>query len=217
MKEFQPVAFELKQCRLELDGFRRLLAGKVELSEQNDLQPSLKSCRSLVALLGTQIPGISLADRFAFEFDVFGNYTADLVIGNSETGTFCAIEFEDAREGSVLHKAASRAQKEWGRRFEHGFGQLIDWFHAFDDHKNSAEFAKHFGFGHVTFYGALLIGRSAHLTDYDRARLRWRSDRVAVNTHKVYCWTYDELFEALDRQWQLFSLMSQKPTQATTT
>ncbi len=211
MKLLQPITFEPSQCRQQLDAFRDLLAKQVELSESDDIQPLFKASPQLAALIGTQVTGIDFANRFAFEFDVFGNYTADLVIGQAETNTFCAIEFEDAREHSVLHKVVNRAQKEWGRRFEHGFSQLIDWFHAFDDQKNSAEFAKHFGYGHVAFYGVLIIGRSAHLTDYDRSRLRWRADRVTVNTHKVSCLTYDELLAALTRQWQWLELMRQNP------
>lgn len=110
MKLLQPVAFEPGQCRKELDAFRALLAKKVELSESDDIQPLFKASPQLAALIGTQVPGIDFANRFAFEFDVFGNYTADLVVGRSETNTFCAIEFEDAREQSVLHKVANRAE-----------------------------------------------------------------------------------------------------------
>jgi hypothetical protein len=211
MKDLQTVAFDPTQCRKELDRLQALLASRAELSESDDVQPLFKSCHQLAAFIGTTIPGIGPATRLAFEFDVFGHYTADLVIGDFEKKTVCAIEFEDAREHSVFHKVASRSQKEWGRRLEHGFGQLIDWFYSFDDHKNSTDFAKHFGHEHIEFYGMLLIGRSAHLTDYDRTRLRWRSDRVTINTHKVYCRTYDELLEALNRQWRLFSLIGQKP------
>jgi hypothetical protein len=209
MKELQPLVFDPSRCPVQLSSLRDLLATKSELSEADDIQPLFKACHQLVFLLGLGIQGLSRADRFAFEFDVFGNYTADLVIGNIATQTYCAVEFEDARENSVLHKTAGRSQKEWGRRLEHGFGQLIDWFHAFDDHKNTADFAKHFGYGHVKFHGLLLIGRSAHLTDYDRSRFRWRSDRVTVNTHKSECWTYDELYEAINSQWQITSLVSQ--------
>jgi hypothetical protein len=211
MKDLQPLEFEPNRCPVQLSSLRDLLAAKSELSEADDIQPLFKACHQLVFLLGLGILGINKVNQFAFEFDVFGNYTADLVIGNSETRTYCAIEFEDARENSVLHKTAGRAQKEWGRRLEHGFGQLIDWFHAFDDHKNSADFAKHFGFGHVKFLGLLLIGRSAHLTDYDRGRFRWRSDRVTINAHKIDCWTYDELYEAVNRHWQVYSQMSRQP------
>jgi hypothetical protein len=209
MKEFLTIKFDPPLFQRELTRLQALLASKVELSESDDVQPLFKACLQLAALIGTSISGVGPANRLAFEFDVFGNYTADLVIGNTDTQTFCAIEFEDARDNSVLHKTAGRAQKEWARRLEHGFGQLIDWFYSFDDHKNSTDFTKHFGFGHVNLYGMLLIGRAAHLTDYDRGRLRWRSDRVSINTHKIYCWTYDELLAALNRQWQLFSLTSQ--------
>jgi hypothetical protein len=211
MKEFSSVAFQSAQCRTELDRLRSLLTAKAELSESDDVQPLFKTCPQLAAFIGMSVPGIGMANRIAFEFDVFGNYTADLVIGNGNTQTYCAIEFEDARENSVLHKTASRAQKEWGRRLEHGFGQMIDWFHSFDDHKGSADFAKHFGHGHIQIHGILLIGRSAHLTNYDRSRLRWRSDRVTINTHKISCLTYDELLETLNVQWQVFSFASQKP------
>jgi hypothetical protein len=56
----------------------------------------------------------------------------------------------------------------------------------------------------------LLIGRSADIIDHDRTRLRWRSGRVTVNTHKVSCRTYDELYEVLNSDWRLLSLMTQK-------
>jgi hypothetical protein len=150
------------------------------------------------------------ADRLAYEFDVFGNYTADLIIGNSEKKIFCAIELEDARPSSILHKTTGRAMKEWGRRLEHGFGQLVDWFFSFDDHKNSVDFTNHFGYGHIEFFGMLLIGRSANLSEHDRTRLRWRADRVTVNSHKIYCWTYDDLLTVLRRQWELLALMNQQ-------
>ncbi len=212
MKEFDTIVFDPARCRQELDQLRTLLTSKPELSERDDIQPLFKSCPQMAAFIGTAIPGIGPATRLAYEFDVFGDYAADLVIGNWETKTFCAIELEDARPNSVLHKTDSRAMKEWGRRLDHGFGQLIDWFFAFDDHRNSAGFTKHFGYGHVEFFGMLLIGRAADLTDADRVRLRWRSDRVAINTHKIYCRTYDDLSDALNTQWQMLSLMSQ-PTQ----
>jgi Domain of unknown function (DUF4263) len=91
---------------------------------------------------------------------------------------------------------------------EHGFGQLVDWFFSFDDHKNSAAFTKHFGYGHIEFFGMLLIGRTGDLSEHDRTRLRWRSGRVTINTHKVYCRTYDELYESLQNDWRLLSLAS---------
>jgi hypothetical protein len=87
---------------------------------------------------------------------------------------------------------------------------FVDWFFSFDDHKNSAGFTKNFGYGHIEFFGLLLIGRSGHLSEHERTRLRWRSDRVSVNTHRIYCRTFDDLYDDLNNDWRLLSLDSQK-------
>jgi hypothetical protein len=210
MKELRPVEFDPAQLRAELDQLHALLASKTELSERDDIQPFFKARVQLSAYVGAVLPGLCPADLYAFEFDVFGDYTADLMVGNVDQRTYCAVEFEDARPNSVLH-ATGRSQKEWGRRLEHGFGQLVDWFFAFDDHRNTAGFWRHFGPGHIEFYGLLLIGRSAHLTDHDRYRLRWRSSRVSINTHKIACFTYDDLAATLEQQWRAGSLYSTRP------
>lgn len=212
MKGFFPVIFDPTACRAQLDQLHTLLSEKTELAEREDILPLFHNCPQLTAFVETLITGIGPADLLAYEFDVFGEFAADVIIGNSEYRTFCAIEFEDARANSVLAKSDRRATKEWGRRFERGFGQLVDWFFAFDDTKNSAGFARHFGYEHVEFFGMLVIGRTADLSDHDRTRLRWRSDRVSINSHKVYCRTYDELYSGLDSQWRLSSLIGQPPS-----
>lgn len=211
MKEFTTIRFDPAQCRKELDRFHALLASRHELSERHDLQPLFKESPQLTAFIGTRFSDIGTANRLAYELQIFGDYAADVVLGNFEQKTFCAIELEDARSNSIFHKPEGRATKEWGRRLEHGFGQLVDWFFSFDDHKGSAGFTRYFGYGHIEFFGMLLIGRSSDLSEHDRTRLRWRSGRVTVNTHKVYCRTYDELYEDLNSDWRLLSLLTQKP------
>jgi hypothetical protein len=37
---------------------------------------------------------------------------------------------------------------------------------------------------------------------------------VTVNTHKVYCRTYDELYDTLNNDWRLVSQVSQKKPQS---
>jgi hypothetical protein len=205
MKEFTKVQFDPAQCRNELDRLRTLLDSKPALSERDDLLPFFRKSPQLAAFIGTRFPNIGPADRLAYEFAVFGDYRADIVVGNAARLCYCAIELEDARPDSIFSKREGRATSEWGRRMEHGFGQLVDWFFSFDDQKNTAAFAKDFGHGHVEFVGLLLIGRSRDISEHGRRRLRWRSDRVSVNTHRIYCYTYDELYEELDRDWRLLS------------
>jgi hypothetical protein len=101
-----------------------------------------------------------------------GDFAADLVLGNRETGVFAVIEFEDGKPDSIFTRPRKKATTEWSRRFEHGFSQLVDWFAALDDFKKTDRFAKDFGHGHVTFIALLILGRSAGVTDHDRGRLR---------------------------------------------
>lgn len=198
MNALEPIAFDGPASRAQLDAFRALLADKAELSERDDLLPLFRASPQLVAFVDTLFPNHFPANRYAREFRILGSFAADFLIGNFERKTFCAIELEDARPNSIFQQIAGRARPPWGSRLERGFSQLVDWFYAFDDQRQTAEFARHFGYGQIEFYAVLLIGRSANLADPDRERLRWRSSRVAINTHKVYCWTYDELAETLD-------------------
>lgn len=156
--------------------------------------------------LGFSVLGIP--DRLAYEFDVFGDFAIDIMIGNFERKAFCAIELEDARSNSVFHRLKGKATAEWGHRVEHGFSQLVDWFYSFDGYKNTPGQAKNFGYGHIQFFGLLLVGRSAGHARHEADRLRWRSDKISINGHKVYCQTYDEIYEFLDSQWRLLSAIT---------
>jgi hypothetical protein len=211
MKSLAHVDFDLRKCRAELDEFKALLDSTSDLNEREHLAPLFKRCQMLTAFIGTQFPEIGPANRLAYEFEIFGDFAPDIVLGNIDRQAFCAIELEDAQPGSVFQKVGTKATTEWGRRLEHGFSQLVDWFFAWDDHKATAGFAKHFGHGHVDFYGMLVIGRSKGIAPADHTRLRWRSGRVTINTHKIYCRTYDELYEFLDKDWRLLSLTQQTP------
>ena len=142
---------------------------------------------------------------------MFGDFAADVVIGQLAHNVYCAVEFEDARPNSVLHKTEARASKYWGQRLERGFSQLVDWFFVLDDQRGTAAFTRLFGAGHIQFFGMLVIGRSADLDAHDMGRLQWRADRVSINTHKIFCYTYDDLLSDLERNWQAFSRVGRHP------
>jgi hypothetical protein len=190
-------AFDWAKCRAELNDFGKLLGSKKDLSERSEIQPFFEKSRQLSAFLGALTVDIGPADRLAFRFPVFGDFEADIVVGDRQQGAYCMIELEDSKPDSIFTRVPGKSTSEWGRRFEHGFSQLVDWFYALDDLKSSQRFARDFGHGHVQFFGILITGRSADLSEGDRNRLKWRSDRVSVNTHKVRCLTFDDVYALL--------------------
>src|SRR5579863_879350 len=130
MKEFIEVTFDPVQSRNELDELGVLLNSSANLSESKDIQPFFKARPQLTAFLGTYVSDIGPASRIAYEFPIFGDFAADIVVGNRDRGTYCLIELEDATSDSVFTLVKGKSTKEWGRRLEHGFSQLVDWFYS---------------------------------------------------------------------------------------
>jgi hypothetical protein len=114
------------------------------------------------------------------------------------------VELEDGRPDSIFTKVGQKATKEWSRRFDHGFSQIVDWFYSLDDMKKTTRFAKDFGHGHIKFFGLLILGRTAGLSESDRARLRWRTEKVRVDSHPIDCLTFDDLHDSLRRRMSFY-------------
>jgi hypothetical protein len=200
MKGFSDIVFDPAKCRRELGAFGRLLRSKGNLSERADIQAFFKRHQQLAAFIGTFVPDIGPAPLLAFEFPLFGDFTADIVLGTRDRGEYCLIELEDAGPRSIFTAIRTRSTREWSRRFDHGFSQLVDWFYALDDLKKTSNFARHFGHGHVKFFGLLLIGRNAGMSDDERARLKWRTEKVPIDSHPINCLTFDDLHQYLKRR-----------------
>jgi hypothetical protein len=142
-------------------------------------------------------PKFSVATEICFEYEFFGDFKSDLLLGSKASGGFCVVEFEDGGVGSVFKKQLQRKNPEWSARFEHGFSQLVDWFFNLHDFRGTHGFQAAFGSGHVRFTGLLVAGRSSHLDDAKRTRLNWRSERVLIDSHSIICITFDQLYEIL--------------------
>lgn len=200
-KSMRSVSFDPVKCRSEITEFGALLASKPELSERDNTQPFFASHEHLSAFMGTYAPEIGPAAEIVFEYPIYGNFRADLIVGNKSAGAFLLVEFEDGRPDSVFRKTG-RDLPEWGPRFEHGFSQIVDWFSLLDDLKKTDLFKKTFGDGYVSFSGLLVIGRDTGLVEeYDQIRLSWRSGNIALTSQPVVCITYDQLHAKLS--WRL--------------
>ncbi|MGV3723003.1 MAG: Shedu immune nuclease family protein [Actinomycetota bacterium] len=195
-KLLQPFSFSLSECERELDDLGTLLATRAELSESENILPFFRAHSHLAALAGSLNPHLSQFDLLSPEFDLFGNFRCDWVVGDSQSQSYTLIEFEDARANSIF-EGGQRYQDCWGRRFEHGFSQLVDWLWALDAYRGNPDLIRRFGTGPLQFTGLLVIGRRQFLQTHHVERLRWRLDRVLINSHKVVCFTFDDLYDFL--------------------
>lgn len=203
-QQFTQVEFDPGRCRVEIDEFGALLRSKTELSERDDIQPFFKQRASISSFIGSYMRNIGPAGQICFEYNFFGDFAADLVLGDKPYRQFCVVEFEEGGTRSVFKPSPNGHTRVWSPRFEHGFSQIIDWFTMLDDLKKSERFKRDFGYGHIRFSAMLIIGRDAGFTDaHDRFRLDWRTDKVSVDSNNVICVTYDELHRHMDQHLML--------------
>lgn len=172
MKDFKTIVYDAAKVRKELGEFDKLLRSRLSLSERQDLMPFFRKRERLSAFMGTYAFDIGPGTHLAYEFPFLGDFAADIIVGNRDQGEYLVIELEDGTPTSVFTKVKGKQTKEWSRRFDHGYSQLIDWFSCLDDYRKTHKFIDAFGHGYVTFYGLLIVGRNAGMTDGDRTRLR---------------------------------------------
>jgi len=207
MKTLDPFSFSHAAATAELEDFKTLLDSKAELSEKYELLPFFRQHRHLSLLIGSASLNVSGLDRLAFEYDLFGDFVCDVVLGDSRRNAYALVEFEDARAASVF-QAGEKYTHEWGRRFEHGFSQIVDWFWKLDDQCKTGEFRNRFGAQEARFSALLVIGRTGFLPQRERQRLNWRLDRVLINSNKVSCLTFDDLYADLRDQLASLALLA---------
>jgi len=208
-KQLSSFPFSLDQCETELAEFGILLDNNEELSEKNDLLPFFGARPHLSAFAASWNLHITEIDLLGFELDLFGNFRCDWAAGNAKRGDFVLVEIEDARKNSIFG-SGEKYHDEWGRRFEHGYSQLVDWFWALDSYRANPDFRKRFGGGELhTFSGLLIIGRSKFLDETLRERLHWRVEKVLINSNKIVCMTFDELRDRMDMRIKTLRALAQ--------
>jgi hypothetical protein len=212
MKEFKTVAFDAAKVRTDLESFGKLVKSRPRLAEREVLQPFFKKRVHLSAFMATYALDLGPSTHLAYEFPFLGDFAADIIVGNREQGEYLVVELEDGAPDSVFTKVRGKSTKEWSRRFDHGYSQLIDWFSCLDDYRQTAKFIDEFGAGYIAFYGLLVAGRNQGMTEGERRRLRWRSKNVVVNSQPVTCITFDDLYEDLHRRLTLYTQGAQIET-----
>lgn len=209
-KQLQPIEFQLDQALPQLADLGVLLQTHPTLDEKKEILPFFRERPQLSTMIGFLDPNLHALDRIGFEYDLFGDFRCDLVIGDSEHKTYLFIEFEDAKPHSIFKKHKKRFQPSWSNRFEQGYSQLVDWFWRLEDARTTQQFLDRFESNHEFSYeGMLIIGRDAFIDEKDRKRLKWRTDRVTVNAKHIRGYTYDELYRMLTQRLRRFQHYSQ--------
>jgi hypothetical protein len=203
VKYFEDIDLNIALCRQELDDLKQHLDNKDELRERRDVLPFFRKRKHLSAFIGSYFPYIDQFDKIAYEYDIFGDFKADLVVGDSNSSWYGFVEFEGATENSIFQFKGSKSTPDWSRHFEHGFSQVLDWFWKLSSQEYEREFTYRFGKDFAGYEGMLIIGRSQDLQPREQDRLRWRRDRLMVNSKHIYCVTFDELYSILDTRLKL--------------
>ena len=205
MKDFDEISLDLVQCRAELDEFGRLLASRSRLAERDDVLPFFRERPHLSALVASHHLNVAQRERLiSYEYKLFGDFGADMVVGVRSRPAYCFVEFGDAAPGSIFSRS-TRALPVWSTRFTDGFSQIVDWLWKLAELQHTPDFVRRFGSHTPDIVGLLVIGRSADLQPREVERLRWFRQNVLVNSKHVYCCTFDELYLDLRERLGFFS------------
>lgn len=194
LDKIQPDASELLA---EIEAFRRFLSSN-RRAERAEFLPFFAGRKQLCAQLATLLDRVSFGNCVATEMSLWGDFKCDLVSGNPNDRGFILVEFEDASPTSLFRPIKGRKNNCWGSRVEAGLSQVIDWLFRIDGEGSSDRMERDFGVRHFTKMGIVVVGRSAEVSPYDRARLEWRSENTVVAGAKVVILTYDDLLQWLD-------------------
>ncbi len=199
-----PWQWDRTACLQDLANYEQLLQGNTDLTERNDILPFFAAHADLVALLGSFHPNITTYDRLAVEVRLSGEFVADTVIGDRANNALCLVEFEEARTNS-LFVPRQRRTTDWSPRFEHGFSQIVDWLWLFDEYDSTLLFEHQFGPRPIDIYTLLVVGRDSSVSSIDRRRLQWRRNHVVVNSHHIYCCTFEDLLPRFRQRLRAFT------------
>lgn len=198
MKNLQPHIFDPKNCRAEWNAYMAMLAANPVLSEQKDVLPFFKKSKDLSLLICSYFPKLAQPDHFAHEYELDGDFVADLVVGDAKANKYLLVEFENGAPDSVFRRKGNKATPDWAPRFEGAYSQLVDWLWKLEDKRSTADFENTFGSRRATFQGLIVIGKGMNLAPQERDRLKWRMDRTMIDSNAVSIVSFDELASDLD-------------------
>jgi hypothetical protein len=193
MKILQPHTFNATHARQEWEDYKNFLHAKVELDEQKDILPFFAQRHDLSLLISRYFSKTATANCFAHEFDIFGSFRADLIIGDRKKHRYVLVEFENGASNSVFKIKGKKATPDWSTRLESAYSQLTDWLWKLENMRNTPDFLHLFGSHRASFYGLIVIGKAMNLTAQEQDRLEWRSQKTMIDSTAFEIISFDQL------------------------
>lgn len=194
------------RSRHELDELKNLLSTQAEIKETYLL--GFFVVRPQLILLMGRVVGLGGPSMYNNELPILGKYRADFVVSNNSHSEFAFIEFENATEGSIFTKTINKRTlaHSWSPRFEHGYSQVIDWYHHLRENDGTSNMLSEFGRRTIKSYGALIIGRNSSIGKSDcRHRFQKRIECSTIYDKHITCYTFDDLYEQMEIQYDILA------------
>jgi hypothetical protein len=204
VKNSQPHTIDAKHCRKQWKEFADLLASKPALSEAGDILPFFKTRHDLSLWICNYFPMIKAPDRVAHEYEIYGDFVADLIVGDSSVNHYLLVEFENGAPDGVFKQKGKKATPDWAPRFEGAYLQLVDWLWKLEDMRSTSDFVNTFGNRHAKSQGLIVIGKDMNLLPQEQDRLKWRVDRTMIDSNAVSSVSFDDPSDDLDHWLKVF-------------
>ena len=135
-----------------------LLNSKQVLHERADVLPFFKQHHDLSQPFCYYFPNFINPDCLAHEYEIYGDFVADLIVGDTSAQNYLLIEFENGESNSVFRQKANKATPEWAPRFEGAYSQLVDRLCKLEDMRSTTGFLNTLRSDPATFQGLIVIG-----------------------------------------------------------
>jgi len=102
MKRLINHTFDASLARSQWHEYVTLMQSNPVLKEARDVLPFFKTRPDISLLIANYFPAIRNPNVLAHEFTIYGDFCADLIVGDFFTSIFLLIEFEDGSHDSIF-------------------------------------------------------------------------------------------------------------------
>jgi hypothetical protein len=141
VKAFERFRIDFRRAEAQLQELGQLLnaPGPIPEDGPDGLLRFFRDRVDLVGWIGSLTVRAASTDLVAEELSLMGYFRADFAVGDETTGEYVLIELEPA-DDCIFQQHGEKTKREWHRRFNQGYNQLVDWFWLLSDFEHTRTF-----------------------------------------------------------------------------